>query len=130
MPARIAANTVLTLTQKMEALAPPDMQSGDKQALLTFANTLDRMVMVKEQHAELCKRELLILWTDYFKPPHLERWPDLHTKVWNACKLASKCKQEVNLQASQDLMAAVNEIADIFYQSGYAMPNPQLMQAR
>ena len=126
-PARLAANTVLTLTQKIEALAPPAMDSGDKQALLTFANTLDRMVMVKEQHAELCKRELLILWTDWFKPPHLERWPDLHTKVWNACKLASKCKQEVNLQACQDLAAAVNEIADIFSQSGYSMPNPQVM---
>lgn len=121
-PAKIAANTVLTLTQKMEALDPPGA-NADKQARLSFENTVSRMIMVKEQHAELVKREILVLWTDYFKPPHLEQFPDLHTTVWNTCKLASKCKQEVNLQAAQELLQSVDKIADMFYKSGYAMPN-------
>ena len=126
-PMKIAANTVLTLTQKLVALEPP--APGDKQATLAFGNTAARMIMVKEQHAELCKREMLILWTDWFKPPHVEQFPDLHTTVWNAAKLCSKCKQEVNLQAAEDLFAAVNKIADMFDKSGYNMPNAALMKA-
>lgn len=127
-PMKIAANTVLTLTQKLEALEPPG-PGGDKQATLNFGNTAARMIMVKEQHAELCKREMLILWTDWFKPPMLQQFPDLHTTVWNAAKLCSKCKQEVNLQAAQQLFEAVNTIADMFDRSGFNMPNAALMNA-
>lgn len=127
MPAKIAADTVLTLTQKMEALAPPS--GDDPKALLTYANTVTRMVMVKEQHAELCKREILILWTDYFKPPHVQQFPDLHTTIWNAAKLCSKVKQEVNVQAAEELLQAVNKIAGMFNQTGYALPNAQLVHA-
>jgi len=124
-PMKIAANTVLTLTQKLIALEPP--APGDKQATLAFGNTAARMIMVKEQHAELCKRELLILWTDWFKPPHVEQFPQLHTLVWNTAKLGSKCKQEVNLEAAEQLFKNVNEVADIFSKSGYNLPNAALM---
>lgn len=126
--AKIAANTVLTLTQKMEALTPPS--NGDKQAQLAYENTVTRMILVKEQHAEICKHDLLVLWTDYFKPPMLEKYPDLHTTVWNATKLCSKVKQEVNVQAAQELMQAVDRIAEMFYSSGYQMPNAQLMHQK
>jgi nickel superoxide dismutase len=124
-PMKIAANTVLTLTQKMLALEPPS--PGDKQATLAFGNTAARMIMVKEQHAEICKRELLILWTDWFKPPHVEQFPDLHTLVWNTAKLCSKTKQEVNLEAAEQLFQNVNKIADMFQHSGYNLPNAALM---
>jgi len=125
-PMKIAANTVLSLTQKLLALDPPG--PGDKQATLSFGNTAARMILVKEQHAELCKHEMLVLWTDWFKPPMLEQFPDLHTTVWMAAKLCSKCKQEVNLQAAEDLFAAVNKIADMFGKSGYSLPNAALMK--
>jgi nickel superoxide dismutase len=124
-PMKIAANTVLTLTQKMLALEPPG--AGDKQATLAFGNTAARMIMVKEQHAEICKHELLVLWTDWFKPPHLEQFPELHTLVWNTAKLCSKCKQEVNLEAAEQLFQNVNKVADIFSKSGFNMPNAALM---
>jgi nickel superoxide dismutase len=124
-PMKIAANTVLTLTQKMIALEPP--APGDKQASLAFGNTAARMILVKEQHAEICKRELLILWTDWFKPPHLEQFPELHTLVWNTAKLCSKCKQEVNVEAAEQLFQSVNKVADIFSKSGYNLPNAALM---
>ena len=126
-PMKIAANTVLTLTQKLVALEPPS--PGDKQSTLTFGNTAARMIMVKEQHAELCKHEMLVLWTDWFKPPMLQQFPDLHTTIWMAAKLCSKCKQEVNLQAAEELFQAVNKIADMFSQSGFNMPNAALMNA-
>jgi nickel superoxide dismutase len=122
---KIAANTVLTLTQKLVALEPP--APGDKQAGLAFGNTAARMIMVKEQHAEICKRELLILWTDWFKPPHVEQFPELHNLVWTTAKLCSKCKQEVNVEAAEQLFQGINKVADIFSKSGYNLPNAALM---
>ena len=56
-------------------------------------NKFIRCVTVKEQHAELVKHEVQVIWSDYFKPEHLEANPDLHTKVWNILKLAGKNKQ-------------------------------------
>lgn len=114
--AQVAAETVLTMVTKMEALPMPG--PGASQAdMLAFANTIGRMVATKEEHAEKVKREIQILWSDYFKPPHLEMFPDLHTHVWNTLKKASQCKQEVNLQAAQELQAMVNQVADWFWES-------------
>ena len=72
------------------------------------------MVQVKEEHAQICKKELLILWTDYFKPEHLEMFPNLHETFWKAAKLCSRVKQEVSMEAAMQLKAAVEEIAEIF----------------
>ena len=69
---------------------------------------------VKEEHAQICKQELLILWTDYFKPEHLAKHPDLHDTFWKAAKLCSKNKQSVDAKAAADLQAAVKSISDIF----------------
>ena len=70
---------------------------------------------VKEQHAELVKREVQVIWSDYFRPEHLERYPDLHATVWNILKLAGRNKQTVDAQAAADLEAAVKEFAEIFW---------------
>jgi len=78
-------------------------------------NTYIRSVAVKEEHAQICKRELLILWTDYFKPEHLEKYPKLHDTFWKAAKLCSKNKQNVDAAAAGELQAAVKEISDIFW---------------
>src|SRR5437763_1090447 len=48
----------------------------------------ERCVQIKEERAELVKHHLWVLWTDYFKPNHLETYPDLHDKFWTATKLA------------------------------------------
>ena len=72
------------------------------------------MVLTKEEHARICKKELLILWTDYFKPEHLDMFPNLHETFWKAAKLCSKNKQEVNPTAAHDLRETVHEIAHLF----------------
>src|SRR5579871_6357238 len=59
--AQLGAKTVLTMIQKMKALKK---EGDDDIAKLTFKNNLTRMIVTKEQHAEICKREILILWTD------------------------------------------------------------------
>lgn len=77
-------------------------------------NNFIRMVATKEEHAQICKREILILWTDYFKPEHLSLFPDLHDVFWNTAKLCSKNKQTVDEQASHELVAAVDKISIMF----------------
>lgn len=117
-PAKIAAMTVLRMTLQIGELHPP---SGfplkfDLAAMKALANSMSRRIVVKEQHAELCKKELLILWTDFFKPEHLQKFPQLHEVFWKAAKLCSTNKQEVSEEHARELVAAVDEIAKMFYE--------------
>ena len=63
----------------------------------------------------MVKHEIDILWHDYFKPEHLEKYPDLHTKVWNTTKLAASNKQNVDSNSASKLVDSVDEIASIFW---------------
>ncbi|MEK7863312.1 MAG: superoxide dismutase, Ni [Chloroflexota bacterium] len=109
-PAKIAADTVAKMVEKITALPAGATD-------LATRNSFVRMVTVKEEHAQICKKELEILWTDYFKPEHLEKFPKLHESFWKATKLCSKNKQNIDAQAAADLQAAVKEISDMFWAS-------------
>jgi nickel superoxide dismutase len=74
-----------------------------------------RAVAIKEQRAELVKHHLWVLWTDYFKPEHLERFPDLHDKFWKATKLAGDAKKSLDPAQGQQLLDAIDELAKIFW---------------
>ncbi len=115
-PAQIAAATVLKMVEKLEALPLP---ADDAPAIeyTKHHNNAVRMIMTKEEHAQKCKTELLILWTDYFKPEHLAQFPKLHDTFWLAAKLCSKNKQDVSKDAALALVKAVDEIAALFEQS-------------
>jgi len=90
---------------------------GDAPAGAAALNSLTRYVHVKEEHAEIVKHEVRVIWGDYFKPPHLERFPDLHDKVWKIMKLAGACKQGTSVDDAKALSAAVDEFADMFHAS-------------
>jgi len=105
-PSQTAAQTVAKMVEKIEALPKENPAVADR-------NTYVRCVMVKEAHAELCKKEILILWTDFFKAEHLKMWPDLHDKVWKATKLCSDNKREVSPKKAQALLDVVGEIGSI-----------------
>ncbi len=111
--ARIKAEAVLSMTKKILALTPPD--AGDAAGWAAYLNTMSRYIAIKEDQAHKTKHELLVLWTDFFKPVHLEAHPDLHDIFWNAAKLCSACKVEVSLQHAEELMAAVEKIHNIFW---------------
>ena len=111
--ARITAEAVRSMTKKILDLVPPD--PSDAAATARYHNTLSRYVAIKEEQAELTKRDLLVLWTDYFKPPHLEAYPDLHDTFWKAAKLCSACKVEVSPQHANELMDAIHKIHQIFW---------------
>ena len=106
--AKIAAQTVLKMVVRIEAMDESDMSAA-------AGNSFFRYVTVKEEHAELCKSELNILSNDYFKPEHHEAHPDLCSKILGAVKLASTNKQGVDKEAAESLVAAVDEIATIFW---------------
>ena len=109
--AKIAAQTVLKMASRIQALTPPTV-AGDHVA---YHNTVSRYIAVKEQHAELLKHEVDVLWHDYFKPEHLAKYPDLHTIVWETTKLASTNKQSVDVDAARRLVESVDKIAEIFW---------------
>lgn len=113
--ARIAAEAVLSMTKKILDLKAPD--GGNAEATANFHNTLTRYILVKEEQAQEAKDQIVILWTDYFKPVHLEKYPNLHDTFWKAAKLCSACKVEVSLEHATELMDAVKEIHGIFWSS-------------
>ena len=65
----------------------------------------------------MVKHHLMVLWADYFKPEHLAKYPDLHTMFWQGIKLASDCKHHVEAEHGQKLVEAIDEIAEIFWET-------------
>ena len=110
--ARVAAEAVQAMTKKMIALE--ESHSADS-GTASYINTMSRYAAIKEEEAHKCKEELLVLWTDFFKPIHLESNPDLHNTFWQAAKLCSACKVEVSAQHAQELMDAVEAIHNMFW---------------
>lgn len=76
-----------------------------------------RAIMIKEERAELVKRHLMVLWADYFKPEHLEKYPDLHDKFWRTIKQASECKHHAEPEEGQKLLDMIDDIARIFWET-------------
>jgi len=111
-----AAETVLTMARQLSDLEVPE--EGDSAAALEYRNAVVRRVANKEEHAKKCKYELLdVLWTQYFKPEHVERWPDLHDKFFRAGHLCTQNMQQVSVEKAQELYDLTKEIADIFAES-------------
>lgn len=73
-----------------------------------------RAVIIKEERAQLVKEHLWVLWTDYFKPPHLKDFPQLHDLIWRATKAAGDAKKSVKEEDAQTLIDLVDQIGQIF----------------
>lgn len=113
--AKWAAETCDKLVHKLlHDVHAPDPKDP---AYVHYLNTVTRTVQVKEEFAQICKEQVLILWTDYFKPEHLEKWPDLHEKIWKTTKQCSTVKRTVDEEETKKLKAMVDEIAKIFADS-------------
>src|SRR5256714_11331266 len=112
--AQIAALTVVRMVQLIQGLQMP-AAGASKEEWDTYTMQISRYSATKEDHARLCEHELIILWTDYFKPEHLEKHPNLHDVVWKTAKLTSTVKQQINMDAAQQLLAGTQQIADIFW---------------
>ena len=107
--AQVAAHTVI----RMDMLIADIMKAGATSA--EDRNKMVRCIEVKEQHAEILKHEITVLWGDYFKPEHAKDHPELHDLVWNTLKLASKAKQSTDIKAAEDLLESVQNVAEAFW---------------
>jgi nickel superoxide dismutase len=106
--ARIEAESVKAISEKYQANQDPEFRT--------------RALLIKEQRAELVKHHLWVLWTDYFKPPHFEKYPNLHSLFNEATKLAgaSGAKGSVDPAVADKLLGKIEEIAKIFWETKQA----------
>lgn len=98
--ARIEAQSVLEIMKKYDGL--------DEENKI-------RAIFIKDERADLVKHHLWVLWTDYFKPEHVEKYSDLHEKFWKTTKQASACKKTNDTSEGQKLLDMIDEIAEIFW---------------
>lgn len=99
LQAKIEAASIKRILEKY-----PDLHDEDK----------TRAIIIKEQRAQLVKEHLWILWTDYFKPEHLEAVPDLHDLFWRATKQAGAIKKSTDVGEAVKLLEVIDEIAAAF----------------
>jgi nickel superoxide dismutase len=101
--ARIEAESVKACQQKFQDSDDPVFK--------------ERAVTIKEERADLVKHHLWVLWTDYFKPDHVQKFPQLHDTFWNATKLAGEAKKSEDPAQGQKLLDAIAEIDKIFWET-------------
>jgi len=108
--ALLEAKTVARMVEIIGGLPAEGGTAADR-------NKFTRCVLVKEQHAERVKRDIQVIWSDYFKPEHVEKYPQIHELTWTILKLAGKNKQSVDAEAAAQLIAKVEEFAAIFWET-------------
>ncbi len=77
-----------------------------------------RCVHVKEERAELTKHHIDVMWHDYFKPEHVEKFPDLHDVCWKAAKQASMVKRSLDIEEAQKLLDMIDKIDRMWRETG------------
>ncbi len=77
-----------------------------------------RAIVIKEQRADMVKHHLDVLWHDYFKPEHLEKFPDLHDTFWKAAKQASTVKASLDMAEGQKLLDLIDKIDEAWRKTG------------
>lgn len=111
--AQLGAETVEKMMTLIAGLSRPGADGSDAD-VAAYHNSISRFVAIKEQHAELVKHEVRIIWGDFMKPPDLETAPNLHDVVWNIMRLGSACRQGTSLDDARALRSAVDEFAELF----------------
>ena len=104
--ARIEAQSVKAIIEKYAASDDPAFK--------------ERAIIIKEERSDLVKHHLWVLWTDYFKPPHFEKYPQLHQLFNDATKLAGGgggTKASLDVTVADNLLAKIDEIAEIFWET-------------
>jgi nickel superoxide dismutase len=107
--ARIEAESVKAIQQKYQ---DAEKQKAASENVTEFKQ---RCLTIKEERADLVKHHLWVLWTDYFKPQHQEKYPQLHDLFWQATKAAGEAKKSVDPDQGQQLLDVIGEIDKIFW---------------
>ncbi|MBM9503599.1 superoxide dismutase, Ni [Actinacidiphila acididurans] len=104
--ARIEAESVKAVQEKYQANEDADFRT--------------RAIVIKEQRAELAKHHVSVLWSDYFKPPHFEKYPQLHQLVNDTLKALSAAKASNDPATGQKALELIAEIDKIFWETKQA----------
>ncbi len=107
--AQIAALTVVRMIDLINDLEAKGLSAKD------HANSMERYVAVKEEHAEKAKHEVRVIWGDYIKAPHLEKYPELNGVTHKIMQLGSKARQTTDREAAVEFVEAINQFAEIFW---------------
>ena len=110
--AQIAALTVIRMIDLADELKKEHPEDD-----LSSHNSLTRYTSVKEEYAEKCKHEIRVIWGDYFKPEHLEKYPELNSLVHEIMQHGSKARQTVDRSEALNLLKSVNQFAQIFWET-------------
>jgi nickel superoxide dismutase len=108
--AQIAALTVVRMIDLMT-----DLEKTHPDRDIAYYNSMNRYVLVKEEHAEKVKQEIRVMWGDYIKPQHVEKYPELHVLVHKIMLLGSKSRQTADREMAVQLVETVNQFAEIFW---------------
>lgn len=111
----IAQISALTVVRMLDLMAEFDAKTVDKNK--EYINSMARYVAVKEEHAERAKAEIRVIWGDYLKSQHLEKYPDVHALVHKIMQLGSKVRQTTDREQATQLVDAINEFAQIFWET-------------
>ncbi|CAM5577475.1 superoxide dismutase [Ni] [Streptomyces avidinii] len=101
--ARIEAESVKAVQEKYQANDDADFRA--------------RAITIKEQRAELAKHHVSVLWSDYFKPPHFEKYPQLHGLVNDTLKALSAAKASNDPATGAKALELIAEIDRIFWET-------------
>jgi nickel superoxide dismutase len=104
-----AAHTILRMTQLLT-----DIKTDDEKKM---AHDIARITHVKEEHVALLEKELETLRNDYFKEEHFVAYSNLNELFTKILKDASKARQEINLEAANEVLLKAQEIAEIFFKT-------------
>ncbi len=108
--AQIGALTVIRMIDLMD-----EMKKSHGADTPEYVNNMPRYVMVKEEHAEMVKREIRVIYGDYIKQEQVDKFPDLPGLVHKIYQLGSKSRQTADRQVALDLLNAVNRFAEIYW---------------
>ena len=101
--ARIEAQSVKATQEKYNA--------SDDESFKT------RALLIKEERADMVKHHLWVLWTDYFKPEHQAKYPELSDLFWKATKTAGEAKKTNDVAVGERLLTEIAEIDTMFRES-------------
>ncbi|MDT9688149.1 superoxide dismutase, Ni [Streptomyces sp. P9(2023)] len=76
-----------------------------------------RATVIKEQRAELAKHHISVLWSDYFKPPHFEKYPELHALINDTLKALSAAKASTDPKTGEKALELIAEVDRIFWET-------------
>ncbi len=108
--AQIGALTVIRMIDLMN-----EMKQSHTPDTPDYVNNMPRYLMVKEEHAEIVKREIRVIFGDYIKQEQLDKYPELPALVHKIYQLGSKSRQTADRQVAMDLLESVNRFAEIFW---------------